>query len=265
MSKFDEQETQIIHDLQDNILEGMMLFKQYQEHKMLALEEKVDELQQFSDVSVVKSLTVENAELRSELNVLKRRYQLLETQSQSQRRQQMTEPAAPLPVSLPLPVPKSKPVIKPKKRQAEPEPEPEEEVEVVQPEVEVEVEVDQPEPEVEVEVDQSEPEVQSEPEPQPEVEVEQPEPEEEPEEGLLLVHLLSGHYFLDTVTCELYDFVDETTPGEILGKLKTANIRKKTHYIDTNDNNIYLRSEDGDVGEHVGSRVNGKAVFKKQK
>lgn len=284
MSGFDEQEAQIIHEMQDAILDGMMKFKEYQDSKVQGLREQIDELQQFSDVSVVKSLTVENANLRSELNVLKRRYQMLETQSQRQRQQ-----AAPAPVPVPepeetvpepAPVVKAKPTIKPKKRNPNPNPEPEPETE---PEVEEQAPVPEPkveEPEPAPEPEVAEPEEQAVPEPEveepaPEPRPQEPEPEEEEpeaeaeeeeeEEGLLLVNLLSGHYFLDTTTCELYDFIDDVTPGEIVGKLKTATIRKKTHYIDTKDDNIYLRCDDGDVGEHVGSRVNGKAVFKNKK
>ena len=76
---------------------------------------------------------------------------------------------------------------------------------------------------------------------------------------------MSGNYFLDINSNELYEFIDDVTPGEITSKLKSVSIGKKPHYLDTQDNNIYICLEDGDVGDHVGSRVNGKAVLKTKK
>lgn len=225
---FTKEDLEIVHYVQDAVIEGFLRIKEDYVNQIKALNHQIEELKQYSDVSLVKKLTVENTDLRSEITVLKRRLQQQPTvkpvqpperdeiQSTQTGRQRVQEP----------------------QRSLRHEPERPERPERREPER---------------------------PEPEPPVQRQEPEPDAQSQAGnddmLMPVALASGNYFMDNRTAELFEFVDQDTPGDLIRKLKTVNIKSRICYVDGSD--IYQRLDDGSVGDHIGKSVNGKAVLKK--
>lgn len=96
--------------------------------------------------------------------------------------------------------------------------------------------------------------------PEPEVVEPEPEPEQEEAELYLLDHLQSGQYFWEPESGELYEKLSDEDVGEVVGKIKTIQIRDKCYYQDTIDNSVYTYLDGGDIGERCGSIVNRKFV-----
>jgi hypothetical protein len=197
MSEFNDEQKKLIMDLQDTIVNTFVNFGQIYDEKIKELNRKLEDSN--PDESTVKELKHENEELRAELNILKRRYQLLETQSQ-------------------------------------------------------------------YELEQSK---------KPEPKTEQQVPDEPPREmrrrhnslgsednSLNLVNLKTGTYVFNPDTRELFDYYGDNNIGPKVGALKAVVIRQKSFYI--NGNEIYEMLENRDVGDLVGEKRNGKAVFYKR-
>jgi hypothetical protein len=250
------------------------------------LDREIKELRKYRDVSMVKSLTVDNDSLRTENALLKKRLRN-QNQEQSPVAQQteqqsmystMTVPTPHAPSQRTTVSTKAKPTIKMKEEEVA-VPEPEEPEETVQasgapkdqltledmlPREEEaqseEPETEEPETEAADEAEEAAAEQTEEPE------TEEPEAADEAEadDGWELVyveHLESGQYFWDVETGNLHDVVSPEEAGEVVGHIKTIKIRDQHYYVDTKDNNVYAYVvETGDIGDLCGSIVNRKFV-----
>ena len=281
--------TTIQYDQAPQVLSGLaQLYQQFNDERQqwadreAELQAELQDLREQFDVSIVKSLTAQNSDLRTELSMLKRKLGMAGDDVQSTRTSrtaQTTRTSRTAKAATPVPVPVNEPVapepesevqstkvsvsVKPKAKPApvaEPEPAPVAEPEPVpSPEPEP---VAEPEPEP---VAEPEPEPAPSPEPEPAAEPE-PEVEEEPESDLIPIDLESGSYYWDTQTGNLHQVLSETEAGEVMGRLKVVKIGGKHYYVDTVDNTIYQYDMDtGDVGARCGQLVNRKAVFDKKR
>ena len=78
---------------------------------------------------------------------------------------------------------------------------------------------------------------------------------------LIPVILLSGTYFWNQDTGDLYDFISDEEAGEIVGFIKSVKIKKQLYYLDTCDNNFYKHEDDDMIGKHIGQIIDNKAIF----
>jgi hypothetical protein len=85
---------------------------------------------------------------------------------------------------------------------------------------------------------------------------------EEPQLDLFLIdNLISGQYFWEPESGNLYERLSDEEAGNVIGKIKTIKVRDRYYYQDTIDNHVYQYVEDtGDIGEKCGRIVNGKFV-----
>lgn len=267
---FDEKETEIIRATQNAMVDGYMNLKDYYMDIIKGLQEKIDELQQFSNVSTVKQLITANAELKEEINVLKRRYQKISSERPTaseksqvplpEFKQQSPQPApqpGPQPTPQPAPQPehehKAKPTIKPKKKETQAQAAQVPARQLTPPPSPAPAPVRQPSP-------------APAPVRQPSPLLRDPSPvmESELDTGLTPIQIESGFYYLDPTDGSLFDVLADTTPGEKVGALKMVSIRGNVYYLDVADDNIYARLPDGNVGDRCGKRTNGKAVLNKK-
>jgi hypothetical protein len=271
---FDEKETEIIRAANNAMLESYMSLKDHYSDIIRKLNEQISELQQFAAVSAVKKLTVENADLRSEITVLKRRYQNLESQSQRQPNQKVPPSApvqtapvqtAPSQATPPSSVEKNetekvKPQIKPKKKDdaqdtshAPPQPVTLSSMENKTPEVTTVNQTSKIPSPVQNEYESAHNESTH---------------KQMEQYNLFPIQIASGNYYLDPDNGDLFEVLVDPDNiahgiGDKIRSLKMATIRGKVYYVDTADDKIYNREIDGNIGEHVGRKTNGKAILKK--
>lgn len=251
-----------------------------QQEEIQRLKNQIEELRQFADVSMVRNLTVKNAELHNELTTLKRRFDLLSKDNASLR---TPVPSTPAPTPAPEPVPE--PPVQPEReqitvRRKTQSPDPvlqDDSTSTLTPTptpVPISERPSTPEPEPSP---VQSPEPSSVPSPAPSVHTVHTEDRRfngassappnlrhspEPEEEVVFVELQSGNYFLDPQTGTLYQYVNEETAGDIVSTLKSLKIRGESYYQDR-DNTIYERLPDGDIGKMVGYIKDKRAIFRK--
>jgi hypothetical protein len=242
------------------------------ENEIVVMQQELGELRAYKDVSLVNKLTVQVDQLQTENLQLKKRLRGAPSSLNLGTQSTYTATtAAPTLTSLEL----SKPAkITPKVKQTQSLPEPPlaepvkaQVAEPVKAQVAEPVKAQVAEP---VKAQVAEPVKAQAAEPEHEIQTldtVQPNADnvqetEEPQLDLFLIdNLISGQYFWEPESGNLYERLSDEEAGNVIGKIKTIKVRDRYYYQDTIDNHVYQYVEDtGDIGEKCGRIVNGKFV-----
>ncbi len=283
-----QRQTQVLQDLKDLLDEYTTECSRYKQRETELLRE-ISDLKGYADLSVVKSLTAENAELKNELTFLRRKLQNDDAQSRASVSSKVQPKVVPKQQEHP-----SAQVLQQQEQQKQ------EQQKQQQQSMQLKQQEQQKQQQQSMQLKQQEerqalPQLKQEQSlhsgasetsratkgtqrtltagAPPVTEVKMPEQpstkdHEERSEGseedypeLLPLSLNSGDYFWDPVNGNLYSVLSEDDAGELVGKLKVVKIRGAPYYIDTVDNTVYEQLKGGEIGNKCGSLVNNKAVF----
>jgi multidrug efflux pump subunit AcrA (membrane-fusion protein) len=238
-----------------------------------ALIQEISDLKSYADVSVVKSLTTENAELKSELAILRKKLsQADETTSRASFKTMKVQAQHPMERQQRLEEQQQQEMLQQEQQHQEQQRQEQQRQEQQRQEQQRQEQQRQ---------EQQRQEQQEQRQPRQRSDVEStysrasratartavtavPEPSEyDGGEFPEFVHqsLNSGDYYWDPSTCDLYSIDANGVPLDQVGKLKVVKIRGAPYYIDTVDNTVYEQRGNSDVGPKCGSLVNGKAIF----
>lgn len=197
-----------------------------------ALLEKIEQLEQYSSISLVRAYDAKVANQSKELKRLERDNEKLKTRLSKleQELKVKSKPVSPLPPPLPSAT-NSNQLTSPPSPSPSPEPSSVSVVKTTQ--------VSKPNPA----------EAEAEAEADDEVE-------------LHYIELNGTHYFLDSEANELYQAVSDEEVGELVGSIKKIKVRGNQYYRETIDNTFHTINSDGNF-EYMGKIVKGRAVFKK--
>lgn len=200
------------------------------QHDVTELRAKVSDLEQFADVSLVKSLEKTLDSTKRENDLLKKKQKIdlkpkpaIETKPAPPPAPSEAQPAPSEPQPAPSPVEPQSPAPTP----APPEPQP------------------------------APPEPQSPPPAQPEDDI--------IEQEIVLLDLGNEeYYFMDAANNSLYEVIgdpDDGNMGEYLGDLNEITIKNTRYLLNTHSNKFYHTNDDGEILEQAGTVANGKASF----
>ena len=75
------------------------------------------------------------------------------------------------------------------------------------------------------------------------------------------IELNGTNYFLDSEANELYEAISNENVGELLGNIKKIKVRGNIYYRETINNTFHIINSDGNF-EYAGKVVKGRAIFK---